>query len=88
MRRTTGLQQNIYVFTNKCKRHICKVTWPIRISNEQLLERTSQEPTSLQIKKKEHDNGLDTHGESPKTTSPDKTRKNTTQLKKNKTERI
>lgn len=40
-RLTTGLQQKLKVFTNKCLRHICK--WHGQtISQEQLLERNSQ----------------------------------------------
>lgn len=51
-RLTIGLQQKIQIFINKCLRHICKVTWPRKISNEQLLKRISRESTSLQIKKR------------------------------------
>lgn len=68
-RLTTGLQQKIQVFTNKCLQHICKVAWPRKLSNEQLLEHTCQESTLFQ-KKKEHGNRLGTHGESPKTKLP------------------
>lgn len=41
------------------------------ITNEQFLERTRQETTALQVKK-EHGNGLVTHGENPKIVLPER----------------
>lgn len=44
-----------------------------QISNEQLLQGAYQPGTNITLdQEKEHDNGLDTHGESPKTTSPER----------------
>ena len=51
-RLTAGLQYKIQVFINKCLRHICKVWWPRKITNKQLLDRTNQDPAETHIKKR------------------------------------
>ena len=52
-RRTKYLDNKLQVFINKCLRHILRIRWPDRISNEELLQRSKQDPItkSIQVRK-------------------------------------
>lgn len=49
---TKAIEQKLQVFTNRCLRNILQVWWPKRISNEDLWQRTGEEPIGNQIKRR------------------------------------
>ncbi|PVD19664.1 hypothetical protein C0Q70_20154 [Pomacea canaliculata] len=49
---TNTINNKLQTFTNRCLRHILRIRWPERISNSSLWERTNQNATSQDTKKR------------------------------------
>ena len=51
-RTTKTNTQKLQTFINRCLKHILKIRWPQKITNEELWSRTKQNPIAIQIKKR------------------------------------
>ena len=49
-RNTKSIDHKLQVFINTCLRQILRIRWPERISNQELWQRTRQEPITITIK--------------------------------------
>ena len=49
---TEGVKKKLQTFINKCLRHILRVTWPQKITNQELWARTQEENIDLTIRRR------------------------------------